>query len=511
LRSSTSKYENPLMFLLIADRIGTFTFGAENFEFRRDEFSAVEVGKLVHYKSLNELQSVVLAADDEDCDEEAAIVLHVFPDLKTFTFYFYIYFNVVTVGWDVDINADRKMRKANLGAILSPEQLVEASRLNLHLMQWNLFPNFLLDRLLSQRVLILGAGTLGCMIARTLVGYGIQNITFIDNSLVSFNNPTRQHLFTMEDAVKQVHKALAAAKALKQIQPGCNYQGIVLDIPMVGASSSGNSSTVETLTILSELISTSDVVFNTLDSRAARWLPTLLCQIHDVVMIVGAIGFSSYLILKVDPKQGAHQISMEERVSQEEVKTADSHDLNDTSADYNGANGHHESAFKDSGVGWGCYFCTDISAPSKSSKPLPLDQQCTVSRPGVANLCASLSVEVYVNALHRTQDLRGEEGEERDNHLSHQSTVPSQRLVVPHQIRGDIDDFSQYCPYVQQYTNCVACGERVLKEYILRGHNFILDVCRPAGEVYLNEVAGVNDLLKDVEQLVLVDDDEEKE
>lgn len=69
-------------------------------------------------------------------------------------------------------------------------------------------------------------GTLGCAVARTLLGWGVRHITFVDNSRVSYSNPVRQSLYTFADCQAGGRpKAEAAADALK----------VPLDLP--GASS----------------------------------------------------------------------------------------------------------------------------------------------------------------------------------------------------------------------------------------------------------------------------------
>ena len=54
-----------------------------------------------------------------------------------------------------------------------------------------------------------------------LQGWGVRNITFVDNSRVSYSNPVRQSLFVFEDSHKGGRwKCEAAAEALRKIFPG---------------------------------------------------------------------------------------------------------------------------------------------------------------------------------------------------------------------------------------------------------------------------------------------------
>ena len=78
----------------------------------------------------------------------------------------------------------------------------EAVDLNIKLMKWRLLPNLDIEKIKSKRCLLFGAGTLGCQLARNLIGWGIQNITFVDNSKVSYSNPVRQSLYEFEDTIK---------------------------------------------------------------------------------------------------------------------------------------------------------------------------------------------------------------------------------------------------------------------------------------------------------------------
>lgn len=107
--------------------------------------------------------------------------------------------------------------------------------MNLKLVRWRLVPDLKLENLFDLKILMIGSGTLGCNLARSLLGWGIKNITFIDNSVVSYNNPIRQSLFEFEDAkAGNKSKSLAAAEALKRIYPSVNTVGLNIKIPMPG-------------------------------------------------------------------------------------------------------------------------------------------------------------------------------------------------------------------------------------------------------------------------------------
>ena len=163
--------------------------------------------------------------------------------------------SIECVGWEKNSNNKLLPRTVDLSAVLDPSRLAEnAVGLNLKLMRWRLVPSLDLETITATRCLILGSGTLGCYVSRGLMvtivtiikvnykwmsfqlkAWGVTNITFVDNSQVSYSNPVRQPLFKFEDCINGgKEKALAAADALKQIYPNVNSKGIQLSIPMPG-------------------------------------------------------------------------------------------------------------------------------------------------------------------------------------------------------------------------------------------------------------------------------------
>lgn len=129
-------------------------------------------------------------------------------------------------------------------------------------MRWRLMPELQTDKVASTRCLLMGAGTLGCAVARCLLGWGVRHITFVDSGVVSYSNPVRQTLFNFDDCVSgKTPKAQAAAEALKRIFPSVNASAYRISIPMPGHAT-GNAEVeqvVRDCDKLSELIQAHDV------------------------------------------------------------------------------------------------------------------------------------------------------------------------------------------------------------------------------------------------------------
>ncbi|KAL6946831.1 hypothetical protein ACO0QE_001683 [Hanseniaspora vineae] len=313
-------------------------------------------------------------------------------------------------GWSRNSSGKLSPKFIDLSNMLDPLKMNEQSvDLNLKLMKWRIQPDLDLDVIQSQKILLLGSGTLGCYIARALLAWGVKNITFVDNGKVSHSNPVRQPLFNFDDVGK--NKAQAAMENLKKVFPAVFSTFHVLEIPMIGHPIVDEAAQKKHYSELEQLIKTHDVIFLLMDSRETRWLPTVIGKANGKLVMNAALGFDSYLVLR-----------------------------------------HGDSV-----NGLGCYFCNDIVAPADSLKDRTLDQMCTVTRPGCALMAASLAVEMMVSYLQTNNNTNA-------NCLGD---------PTPHQIRGFLNNFTNVCLETPQYNHCSACSFPVTSAYLQDGWAFV--------------------------------------
>lgn len=201
------------------------------------------------------------------------------------------------VGWETNTRNKMGPRSMNLKTVMDESIIAQQSvDLNLKLMRWRLLPDLNIELLSNTKCLLLGAGTLGCTVSRTLMAWGVRNITFLDNGRVSYSNPVRQSLFEIKDCGSNgaggAFKAIAAADALKRIFPGVTSKGIVATIPMPGHAIGNTEESVvkNDWKIIDGLIKEHDVIFLLTDTRESRWLPTIIASSYDKTLLNAALG-----------------------------------------------------------------------------------------------------------------------------------------------------------------------------------------------------------------------------
>ncbi|XP_061474065.1 ubiquitin-like modifier-activating enzyme ATG7 isoform X1 [Rhineura floridana] len=381
------------------------------------------------------------------------------------------------VGWEKNQKGGMGPRMVNLSECMDPKRLAESSvDLNLKLMCWRLVPTLDLEKVVSAKCLLLGAGTLGCSVARTLMGWGVRKITFVDNAKISYSNPVRQPLYEFEDCLGGgKSKALAAADRLQKIFPGVNAEGFNMSIPMPGHPVNFSEVTLEQahkdVTQLEKLIDAHDVIFLLMDTRESRWLPAVIAASKRKLVINAALGFDTFVVMRHGLKKPKHQ------------EVGDSPCNNPSgSTDLLGS-----SLFSNiPGYKLGCYFCNDVVAPGDSTRDRTLDQQCTVSRPGLAMIAGALAVELMVSILQHPEGGYAIASSSDDR----MNEPPTSLGLVPHQIRGFLSRFDNVLPVSLAFDKCTACSPRVLEQYEREGFNFLAKVFN-SSHSFLEDLTGL--------------------
>ncbi|XP_031113997.1 ubiquitin-like modifier-activating enzyme atg7 [Ipomoea triloba] len=404
------------------------------------------------------------------------------------------------VGWETN-KGKMASRCVSLAESMDPTRLaISAADLNLKLMRWRALPSLNINILSATKCLLLGAGTLGCQVARMLMAWGVRKITLVDSGKVSMSNPLRQSLYILDDCLSGgKFKAEAAAESLKRIFPAVESDSVVMAIPMPGhpVPKQEENNVLDDCRRLQDLISSHDVIFLLTDTRESRWLPSLLCASANKITITAALGFDSFLVMR----HGAGPTSTTQNLLDE---TSDS-----SSATTSNIKNLTLTDKSPAGERLGCYFCNDVVAPVDSTSNRTLDQQCTVTRPGLAPIASALAVELLVGILHHPQGLhaKAEFANSVDNRSNEQPLG-----ILPHQIRGSLSQFSQMMLVGHASTSCTACSSKVVSEYEKRGMDFVLEAINHP--TYLEDLTGLTELMKSAGSFELdwdpaIEDDED--
>lgn len=378
-----------------------------------------------------------------------------------------------SVGWEKNSNGRMGPRLMDLSSRLDPTALAsEAAELNLRLMRWRSMPALEPARVAATKCLLLGAGTLGCAVARALLSWGVRKISFVDAGFVAYSNPVRQSLFEFGDCVGgRTFKAPAAAAALRRIHPSIDATGHVLSIPMPGhaVSAAETEGVHEATATLHALIKSHDAIFLLTDTRESRWLPTLIASSLGRLTVTAALGFDSLLVMRHGAAANLH------REAQCATPCA-------------------------SPLRLGCYFCSDVVAPTNSVLRRTLDQQCTVSRPGLSMVASALAVELVVSLLHHPHgQVAAADATPADMELQEQEVAAtmggggsllrqSPLGTVPHQIRTSLPFWRVDCMTAHAFEHCTACGPVVIATYKKSGFEFLLRAFNDSS--YLEDLTG---------------------
>ena len=127
-------------------------------------------------------------------------------------------------------------------------------------------------KLLQAKVLVVGAGGLGCPALQYLVAAGIGTIGIVDDDKVALSNLHRQPIYTMNDI--GLPKAEVAAQRLKQLNPDIQIQ--------VYNERLTNSNAIEIINLF-------DIVVDGTDNFATRYLVNDACVLLKKALVYGSV------------------------------------------------------------------------------------------------------------------------------------------------------------------------------------------------------------------------------
>lgn len=146
------------------------------------------------------------------------------------------------------------------------------------------------EKLLAARVLVVGVGATGSVIASTLARAGVGYLKLVDRDLVELSNLQRQVLYDERDVQTRTPKAIAAAEKLQHINSSVQVQPCVTDV---------NAENIE------DLIAELDLVLDGTDNFETRYRVNDACVKHGTPWIYGGAVASYGATMTIVPNESA--------------------------------------------------------------------------------------------------------------------------------------------------------------------------------------------------------------
>ena len=128
------------------------------------------------------------------------------------------------------------------------------------------------EKLLRSKVLVTGAGGLGCPVLQYLAAAGVGKIGIVDDDLIALNNLHRQVLYNVNDI--GLPKAEVAAKKLNQLNPGIEIDSYNLGLTNQNAL---------------EILDGYDIVVDGTDNFSSRYMINDACVLLNKPLVYGAV------------------------------------------------------------------------------------------------------------------------------------------------------------------------------------------------------------------------------
>lgn len=374
----------------------------------------------------------------------------------------------VTINYGYKVNMEYSLMKAKKHEHIvefkdssedGAEHKVDAE-LHLHLMKWRIQPMLDLKKITDLRICIVGAGAVGCQVIRQLLAWGVSHFVIIDHGKVT--NATRQCLYTAEDIRERKDKVFAACNAIKKVNPVAQVTPVKMSVPMPGHFIT-DEDICERYNNLRNVMMDCDSVFLLTDSKESRWLPSFIAAEHT------RNNFGS-------SEKGTLEEVLSENKTTERLKGGPIVISGGVAFDGWMVIRHGYGTFYG-----GCYFCGDVQSPSDSISGRPMDETCTIVKPGSISTCAAAAVELLISLTQHPDGPQAKYGS------------CSCLGEVPHAVRMSLSDLSLQKIYIEESETCICCSRAVIKHFRSNPIEFLKKALRNPS--FLSNISGLDKTL----------------
>lgn len=141
-------------------------------------------------------------------------------------------------------------------------------------------------KLLNKKVVIIGCGALGTVIANNLVRSGIGHIRIVDRDYIELSNLQRQILFDEDDIKNNLPKVIAAKRKLEKINSSITIEAIIEDV---------NSKNIL------DICKGFDLILDATDNMRTRYLINDISVKLNIPWVYGGVVASSGMVHSIIP------------------------------------------------------------------------------------------------------------------------------------------------------------------------------------------------------------------
>jgi adenylyltransferase/sulfurtransferase len=143
-------------------------------------------------------------------------------------------------------------------------------------------------KLKASKVLLVGCGALGTVVANLLARGGVGQLTIVDRDFIEITNLQRQVLFDHDDIEQNLPKSVAAQKKIARINPDVTVEAVVADV---------NHTNIE------QLATGKDLLLDGTDNFETRFLLNDVSVKHNIPWIYGAVISAMGLAMNILPNE----------------------------------------------------------------------------------------------------------------------------------------------------------------------------------------------------------------